>query len=168
MIDTSIDSKIMAIVHSVARRYAKYCDSYDDLVQEGLLGVLEAKSRFQSDKGTQFSTYAMFWIKKRILAYLKLETTFSNSTTELNTDLLADEEIPENEPVEHLSISDFPENMTGEEITILKYMYEKNMTLSDIARKMNQRREKIRQKYKKAMRKLRFYYEEDGTDKIFD
>ncbi len=160
MSENIINEKTIAFVHSVARKYAKYCNSYDDLVQEGLLGVLEAQTRYDPSKGTQFSSYALFWIRKRILKFLDKEITYSGASADLNTDILADDK-PEQELSQEKSevIAEFPSTMTNEEIEIIKYMYEKDLPLSQIAKIMDQRREKIRQKYKKAMRKLRFYME---------
>ena len=40
--------------------------SFDDLEQAGLLGLLKAANRYDSSKGTAFSTYAVFWIKQSI------------------------------------------------------------------------------------------------------
>lgn len=39
---------------------------YDDLVQEGCLGLLRALTKFDPNKGTEFLTYATPWIKKYI------------------------------------------------------------------------------------------------------
>lgn len=38
-----------------------------DMVQEGTLGLIEAAERFDSSKGARFSTYAVYWVKQRIL-----------------------------------------------------------------------------------------------------
>ncbi len=39
----------------------------DELFQEGFLGLVEALQRFDHQRGCRFSTYAMAWIKSRIL-----------------------------------------------------------------------------------------------------
>lgn len=39
----------------------------DELFQEGFLGLVEALQRFDHQRGCRFSTYAMTWIKSRIL-----------------------------------------------------------------------------------------------------
>ena len=38
-----------------------------DLIQEGNLGIMEAAERFEADKGCRFSTYAIHWVRSRIL-----------------------------------------------------------------------------------------------------
>ncbi len=39
---------------------------YDDLVQAGMLGMIKAAERFDLNMGTEFSTYATWWIKQSI------------------------------------------------------------------------------------------------------
>lgn len=38
-----------------------------DMVQEGNLGLMEAAERFDSTKGARFGTYALYWVRQRIL-----------------------------------------------------------------------------------------------------
>ena len=42
----------------------------DDLVQEGIIGLLEAASRFDIGQGVRFSTYATWWIKATTMEYV--------------------------------------------------------------------------------------------------
>ena len=57
----------MGLVHAVVQRYsskAKYRGvSFDELVQEGALGLIRAAELFDPEKGLRFSTYATIWIK---------------------------------------------------------------------------------------------------------
>src|SRR5262245_56841251 len=55
----------------VAARYRNRGLSYEDLVAEGNIGMLEAAARFDPDRGTRFITYAVWWIRKSILAALR-------------------------------------------------------------------------------------------------
>ena len=62
------------LVASMVKRYecqAKYKANYDldDLMQEGMLGLMTALDRFDPDKGYMFSTYAMHWIRQSITRF---------------------------------------------------------------------------------------------------
>ncbi len=48
------------------RKYQNKGLSYDELTQEGILGVIRAVEKFDYTKGIKFSTYAMTWIKQFI------------------------------------------------------------------------------------------------------
>ena len=54
------------LVVAVARRYQHHGLPFDDLVQEGTVGLLRAVDLFDPARGTKFSTYAVWWIKQRI------------------------------------------------------------------------------------------------------
>ncbi|WP_169891099.1 sigma-70 family RNA polymerase sigma factor [Litchfieldia alkalitelluris] len=45
-------------------RYAKHKLDYDDLVGEGMFGLMKALKRYDPTMGFQFSTYATHWIKQ--------------------------------------------------------------------------------------------------------
>ena len=55
------------LVHKIANRYSHLGVPTEDLVQEGLLGLLEAVDKYDENKDAAFSTYAYYWIKKRII-----------------------------------------------------------------------------------------------------
>lgn len=52
----------------------------EDLIQEGLLGLIDAIDRFDPDKGTKLSTYATWYIAKYIRNYLKSENSILSTT----------------------------------------------------------------------------------------
>ncbi len=56
-------------VHAIAREYYHPSAgiSYEDLLQEGFMGLLEAAVRFRPERGYKFVTYASWWIRKPIL-----------------------------------------------------------------------------------------------------
>lgn len=43
--------------------------AFDDIVQEGCLGLMEAIRRFDPDKGARLTTYAALWIRAYIMKY---------------------------------------------------------------------------------------------------
>ncbi len=56
----------MRLVYSIARRYRCRSLTLDDLVQEGVIGLLTAIERFDSTHGCRLSTYASHWIRQAI------------------------------------------------------------------------------------------------------
>lgn len=55
------------LVMSIARRYTCKSLTFEDLVQEGIIGLLEAINKFDGGRGNRFSTYATYWIRQAIV-----------------------------------------------------------------------------------------------------
>lgn len=56
----------LRLVIKVARRFSGRGLDFEDLVQEGNLGLIRAAQLFDPDKGARFSTYATMWIIQSI------------------------------------------------------------------------------------------------------
>jgi RNA polymerase primary sigma factor len=56
----------LRLVVSQARRYQGHGLSLEDLVQEGMLGLIRAVEKFDWRKGFKFSTYGILWIRQAI------------------------------------------------------------------------------------------------------
>jgi RNA polymerase sigma factor (sigma-70 family) len=56
----------LPLVLSIAGRFRHSELSYDDLIQEGILGLLKAADRYNPDRGTRFGTLAVWWIRQSI------------------------------------------------------------------------------------------------------
>lgn len=54
----------------LARHYAHSGIPYLDLVQEGVMGLMQASEKFEESIGTHFQSYAASWIKQRITRYI--------------------------------------------------------------------------------------------------
>lgn len=61
--------KFKGMVYSIAHKYRNYAE-FDDLVQEGYLGLSYASDTYDDSKGTKFSTHAYNNIRYSILNYL--------------------------------------------------------------------------------------------------
>src|SRR5258708_6185964 len=60
----------LRFVVKIAREYSKYGFKLSDLVQEGNLGLLHALDRFDPRKGFRLISYAVWWIRAYIQAYV--------------------------------------------------------------------------------------------------
>jgi len=56
----------LRLVISIAKRYRSRGLSFEDLVQEGIIGLMAAIARYDPEKGYRFSTYATHWIRQAI------------------------------------------------------------------------------------------------------
>ena len=55
---------------SYARKYKSYGLPLDDLIHEGVLGIMHALEKFDISKGFRLSTYASWWIRASIQDYI--------------------------------------------------------------------------------------------------
>lgn len=56
----------MRLVINIAKNYHNPLVPFEDLVQEGAIGLMTAAERFDASKGYRFSTYATHWIRQAI------------------------------------------------------------------------------------------------------
>ena len=71
------------LVRACARPYFLAGGDSEDLIQEGMLGLLSAIRTFDPDKGVKFSTYAEFCVRRRI--YSAIKSASGNKHTPLNS-----------------------------------------------------------------------------------
>jgi RNA polymerase sigma factor (sigma-70 family) len=144
------------LVKSIAQKYIKYGVPFDDLLQEGLIGVLEAKKRFREKEGVKFSTYATYWIKKKILQALELErkTSLNALSLDENIDIAQDlEEKPQ--PEKPSTRINLPKGFPEIEAKVLRLFFEQGKNLKEIAEILEIPRERVRQLKQRGLRRLK-------------
>ncbi len=63
-------SSYLRLAVSYARKYSSYGLPIDDLIHEGVLGIMHALDKFDTKKDFRLSTYASWWIRASIQDYI--------------------------------------------------------------------------------------------------
>ena len=75
------------LVISIAKRYRNSKVEYEDLLQEGCIGLMTAIERFELERGLKFSTYATWWIRQSILRAINKYGRKTGISINKNSDL---------------------------------------------------------------------------------
>jgi RNA polymerase primary sigma factor len=65
----------LSFVVKIANEYRNLGLPFEDLLNEGNIGLIEAAQRYDHNKGTKFITYAIWWIRKSILKALSEQSS---------------------------------------------------------------------------------------------
>ena len=68
-LDELVDA-YMRLVISTASKYRHYGLPVADLIQEGVVGLMQAAARFEPERELRFSTYASWWIRSAIQDFI--------------------------------------------------------------------------------------------------
>ncbi|HIU40518.1 MAG TPA: sigma-70 family RNA polymerase sigma factor [Candidatus Aphodocola excrementigallinarum] len=71
----AIYKKYEPVISYFAKKYSSYTDGkgidYNDLYQEGLIGLMQAIDKFKDQKDIKFSTFAFLCIKRKIISLVR-------------------------------------------------------------------------------------------------
>jgi len=73
------------VVRKLARKYTRnHYHVYEDLMQDGYMGICEAWEKFDPKRNTKFTTYAWFYIRKRMQDTVTPNWKHDNNTRPLD------------------------------------------------------------------------------------
>lgn len=75
--------KVRAIAEAMARKQARHGGSYDDLVAEAMLGVVEASARYSPEHGASLTTFAWMRMQGRVRDHGRKERAHHVERTDL-------------------------------------------------------------------------------------
>jgi len=151
----------LRFVVTVANQYKDQGLSLPDLINEGNVGLIKAAEKFDEKRGSKFITYAVWWIRERILHALAEEQRHiarqSHNLVSSPDSLVASVgQVDESFSVE---INNAIGTLSEREKQIIERTFGINgqpeMTLEEIGESLDLTRERVRQIREKAIRKLR-------------
>ncbi len=149
----------LPLIKSIASKYRGVVP-FEDLVQEGFVGVIEAKGNFDPSKGVKFSTYAFYWIRKRISEAVRREGIQTLNSVELNEEILPGKETERYGDGASKKLDEgISKNFSSLERSVLKLHFQEEKSLSQIAEELGICREKVRQAKYLLLRKVKINQE---------
>lgn len=76
--ENEILERYKGIVRSKARGYFLSAGEYDDLIQEGMIGLSSAISSYSADKGSSFKSFAILCIKRHLIDSIRKDCSKKN------------------------------------------------------------------------------------------
>jgi len=79
--------KNLRLVIHIAKKYRNQGVNFEDLIQYGIIGLMETVDKFDRSKGYKFSTYAYYWIRQKILRAINNYSRTIRRPAQFNDDL---------------------------------------------------------------------------------
>jgi RNA polymerase sigma factor (sigma-70 family) len=141
----------LPLIKKVAKEYKNKGVELEDLIQEGFIGLIEAKRRYKEEFNVSFSKYSLYWIKKQMV-----EAIIRNSKQKVHLDSRVFRIVEENKEDEFLDDRKiYLENLPEIERLILEKLFIEEKTLKEVAKELNITREKVRQIKLKAIMRIK-------------
>lgn len=116
-------SEYRSVVEAIASKYTNSPLEYEDIIQEGMIGLLASIKTFDESKGAKFKTYAQTCINNSIQTALR-KFNRQKDIPQGAVIEYAEEEIPE----ENGSISAEDYYITGESVSMLANILKENLS----------------------------------------
>lgn len=155
---SALISRYLPSVRRLARMYTKSAADRDDLVSEGILGLLSAVKTFSAGRGASFSTYAGTCMNNRMLSSLKKSARIRS-----REEALEDISVPEGSSPEKIVLdreflgeifSEISENLSELERSVIG-LYLSGASYADITRSLGIDRKAVDNALSRVRRRLR-------------
>jgi RNA polymerase primary sigma factor len=157
-----VEANVALVAHLARRLRPAGCPiPHSDLVQEGVLGLMQAVERFDPARGHRFSTYAIWWIRGAILRALRDAPPHGNDDA-----LVAELPAEERDPLEGLAREDLAAGMPAllealpghsRRVVALRYGLEGSAqhSVAETARELRTSQARVRRMEEHALARLR-------------
>lgn len=169
-----------------ARKVSRDMTEQEDLVAEGMLGLIKAVDMFDQKRSVRFSTYARWWVKNAVLTALSRSRSIvdlpvgsgvSHTQVVITGDddldnLTCEDPTPEECVMarsgqvmlkKHLAEALGMLDRTDREVLISRSLAEPAMSIGELSTKLDIAPSKLRQIERRAMTKLKYLLIERGT-----
>jgi RNA polymerase sigma factor (sigma-70 family) len=179
-LDNKMIESNMGLVKKIASEYINKTNiDYEDLCQEGMLGLMKAVEKFDPTLGYQFSTYATWWIRQKIQRYIEnsiptskklakqrakiyaIRSRIERTGVEATYQMIADEvgltaeEVASVLNIEHISIDSSISNEEGQSLVDVlesdNESMEEHVERQDMARMLRQIVDKLSQNERRVI-----------------
>jgi RNA polymerase sporulation-specific sigma factor len=152
----------IGLVHHIANRLGRVSgEPLEDLVQEGLVGLMRAVDNYSPTRGTEFSTYAYRFIEGYMLNHLRRRrrdpvalSALTRSSEENDTDLEDDADFSQ-QVLDRLTIAQAMSALSPLEKGVLRRFFYADLTQTEIASVLGRSRGYISRILRRALEKLR-------------
>lgn len=112
--------RYFGLVRIIAQKYTQL-DDFDDLFQEGCVGLMKAFEKFDPEKGYSFQAYARWWVRDSIVEYL-----WKTNLIKITRDQFLNNKRPKKECSQEINIENLLQH-AGEE-TLIERLHKKEVT----------------------------------------
>lgn len=152
----------LPFVRQIAGRFRAF-KCTEDLVHEGILGLIRATDLFDPTRGVKFLTYASYWIKVFIIRYVRKQAEYipveDDQMGNLQDMSISADEVAVQQDIREKTIKHLKDvAVTDRDIQIISERYldpKSDITLREIGEKYGVSRQRIKQIEKRTISKIK-------------